>query len=83
MDKVLEISNSLRRELLSRWATDKEAFRIRKSIVPFSTYDDVCFALGLSVVEEEVKMENDGGGVVNTFLNTYEYIWFGFLYHCC
>ncbi len=65
MDKVLDISNSLMRELLSRWAADKEAFRIRKSIVPFSTLD-VCFALGLPVVGEEVKMENDGGGVVNT-----------------
>jgi len=64
MDKVLDISNSLMRELLSRWAADKEAFRIKKSIVPFSVLD-VCFVLGLSVVGEEVKMENDGGGVVN------------------
>ena len=65
MDKVLDISNSLMTQLLSRWAADKEAFRIRKSIVPFSTLD-VCFALGLPVVGEEVKMENDRGGVVNT-----------------
>jgi len=49
MDKVLDISNSLMRELLSRWASDKEAFRIRKSLVPFSVVD-VCFVLGLSVM---------------------------------
>jgi len=35
MDKVMNISNSLMGELLSRWASDKETFMIRKSLVPF------------------------------------------------
>jgi len=49
MDKVLDISNNLMRELLSRWASDNEAFRIKKNLVPFSILD-FCFILGLPVV---------------------------------
>ncbi|KAK7364758.1 hypothetical protein VNO80_13500 [Phaseolus coccineus] len=61
MEKVLDISNSLMKELLSRWASDNQTFRIRKSLVPFSVLD-ICFVLGLPVMGDEVKMENDGGG---------------------
>jgi len=68
-----DISNSLMRELLSRWTSDNEAFKIRKSLVPFSVLD-VCFVLGLPVMRKEVKMENDGGGFVNRLFDEGEEI---------
>ncbi|KAK7342289.1 hypothetical protein VNO80_25236 [Phaseolus coccineus] len=61
VEKVLDISSSLLRELMSKWSADNNAFGIRKSLVHFSLID-VCFGLGLWVVGEEVKLENDGGG---------------------
>ena len=73
MDKVLDISNSLLRELLSRWSSDNNAFRITKGLLPFLVVN-VCFVLGLSVVGEEVKMENDGGGLVNRLFDDGEEI---------
>jgi len=61
------------RELLSRWASNNKEFRIQKSLVSFSVLD-VCFVLGLPVVGEEVKMENDGGGLVNRLFDEGEEI---------
>jgi len=73
IDKVLDISNNLLRELLSRSSSDNCAFRIAESFLPFSVVDEF-FVLGFPVVGEEVKMENDGGGLVNRLFDDGEKI---------
>jgi len=49
---------------MSRWSPDNNAFRIHKNLV-YLSFLDVCFGLGLRVVGEEVKLEDDRGGLVN------------------
>ncbi|KAK7327264.1 hypothetical protein VNO80_31630 [Phaseolus coccineus] len=68
VEKVLDISNTLLRELMSKWSLDNNAFRIHNNLVPFSLVD-VCFGLVLWVVGEKVNLEEDRGGEVEHKVN--------------
>jgi len=56
LEQELDISIPLLRELISRWSVDDNCFRIRQHLVPFKVVD-VCFALGLRVVGEELCLQ--------------------------
>jgi len=53
--------------------SEYNAFRIRQNLVPFCLVD-VCFGLELLVVEEEVILEDNGGGLVNDLFDNGEEI---------
>jgi len=64
LEQELDISSLVLRKLISRWSIDDNCFRIRQHLVPFKVVD-VCFALGLRVVGEQLCLEVNGGGLVN------------------
>jgi len=64
LEQELDISSPLLHELVSRWSIVDNCFRFRKHLVPFKVVD-VCFALGLRVVGEELCLQDDGGGLAN------------------
>ena len=57
LEEEFDISSPLLRELISRWSVDDNCFRIRQHLVPFKVVD-VCFALGLRVVGEELCLQD-------------------------
>lgn len=52
------ISGGLLWELVSRWDVRSRGFRVRDRIVPFTPVD-VSFALGLSIVDKSLVVEED------------------------
>ena len=64
LEEELDISCPVLRELISRWSVHNNCFRIKQHLVSF-TVVDVCFALGLWVVGEQLHLKDDGGWLVN------------------
>lgn len=58
MPKKLDISKKLLKVMLAKWDDHSDGFRVRDRVVSFSPLD-VCFGLGLRIVGEKVKFEDD------------------------
>jgi len=63
LERCLDICTPLIQQLVRRWDSCEESFRLWQHLVPFGVVD-VCISLGLSVLGEEVQFDGYACGCV-------------------